>query len=154
MVLYSKGWYGISTEKNFMELVGRLIKLDGHYSISDNPSNEEIAHYMLIALDEIHQHLDENDRRNRRWLCSPIVYEEEVNRKIRLHNVTRDEAIVLCVLNVMMMLSVFEIELDPPVYGKGIPRYTGGQFSGKDWRPITYKYMRKKAEMWFNKKSN
>ena len=153
VVLLSKGWYGLTTEKNFMELVARLIKLDNQYYISDHPSDSEISHYMLIALDEIHQHLDEEDRKCGRWLCSPLRFEEDVNRYMRLIKCTREEAIVFSVLNVMMMLSNDEIELECPRYGKGLPRYTGGKFSRIEWKPITYTFMRKNAEKFFGKQS-
>jgi len=153
VVLMSKGWYGLTTEKNFMDLVARLIRLDNQYYISEHPSDSEISHYMLIALDEIHQHLDEDDRKCGRWLCSPLRFEEDVNRYMRLIKCTREEAIVFSVLNVMMMLSNEEIELECPRYGKGLPRYTGGKFSKLEWRPITYTFMRKNAEKFFGKQS-
>lgn len=149
VVLYSKGWYGITTENDFMELVARLIKLDDAYCTPKNMNNETIATYMLIALDKIHQHLDEDDRRCGRWLCSPLRFYEEVNRQMRICDCTREEAIVLSVLNVMMMLSNDEIDLNLPKYGKGLPRYTGGKFSGKDWHSITYTYMEKNARNFF-----
>lgn len=149
VVLLSKGWYGQTTEKTFMRLVARCLAMSDDYYIKEDISDDEVAHWMLIALDKIHSHLIAEELRYGRWIASPLRFEEEVNRKIRLCNVDRNEAITLAVLNVMMMLDNKEIELELPRYGKGLPRYTGGTFSNRNWQPITYSYMRKNAERFF-----
>ena len=148
VVLYAKGWY--KRTDNVFDDIKECLKEDNVYNTWDNMSPRDICAYMLRCLDKIYGYLDDNDKKNGRWLCSHAAFLDEIEHKMKFYGNTYEEAIVYTVLSILQGLSIDEIELKAPKYGKG-RRRMGGLFSNY---PIsmTYKEMNKIAQLTFNKK--
>lgn len=148
VVLYAKGWY--ERTDNVFNDIKKCIEEDNYYITWDKMSPKDICGYMLRCLDKIYDYLDNDDKKNGRWLCSHAAFLEKIEHNIKFYGNTYEEAIVYTVLSILAELSVDEIELKAPKYGKG-RRRIGGIFSNY---PIsmTYKEMNKHAQLMFNKK--
>lgn len=146
VVLYSKGWY-IRTD-NIFDDIKKCIEEDNIYNTWDNMSPRDICSYMLRCLDKIYTYLDDNDKRNGRWLYSHAAFLDKIEHNMKFYNKTYEEAIVCTVLSILSELSVDEIELKKPKYGKG-RRRMGGMFQNY---PIsmTYTQMNKIAKKFFD----
>ncbi len=146
VVLYSKGWY-IRTD-NIFDDIKKCIEEDNIYNTWDNMSPRDICSYMLRCLDKIYTYLDDNDKRNGRWLYSHAAFLDKIEHNMKFYNKTYEEAIVCTVLSILSELSVDEIELKKPKYGKG-RRRMGGMFQNY---PIsmTYTQMNKIAKKIFD----
>lgn len=145
VVLYAKGWY--QRTDNIFEDIKKCIEEDNIYNIWPNMSSRDICSYMLRCLDKIYTYLDDNDKRNGRWLCSHAAFLDKIEHNMRFRGNTYEEAIVYTILSILGELSIDEIELKKPKYGKG-RRRLGGMFN--DY-PIsmTYKEMNKIAQKTF-----
>lgn len=145
VVLYSKGWY--ERTNNIFDDIKKCIEEDNIYNTWDNMSPRDICSYMLRCLDKIYTYLDDNDKRNGRWLYSHAAFLDKIEHNMKFYNKTYEEAIVYTVLSILSELSVDEIELKKPKYGKGCRRI-GGMFTNY---PIsmTYTQMNKIAQKAF-----
>lgn len=148
VVLYAKGWY--QRTDNVFNDIKECIEEDNYYITWDKMSPKDICGHMLRCLDKIYDYLDDDDKKNGRWLCSHAAFLEKIEHNIKFYGNTYEEAIVYTVLSILAGLSVDEIELKAPKYGKG-RRRIGGILSNY---PIsmTYKEMNKLAQLSFNKK--
>lgn len=134
VVLYSKGWY--ERTNNIFDDIKKCIEEDNIYNTWDNMSPRDICSYMLRCLDKIYTYLDDNDKRNGRWLYSHAAFLDKIEHNMKFYNKTYEEAIVYTVLSILSELSVDEIELKKPKYGKG-RRRMGGMFQNY---PISMTY--------------
>lgn len=148
VVLYAKGWY--QRTDNVFNDIKECIEEDNYYITWDKMSPKDICGHMLRCLDKIYDYLDDDDKKNGRWLCSHAAFLEKIEHNIKFYGNTYEEAIVYTVLSILAELNVDEIELKAPKYGKG-RRRMGGLFRNY---PIsmTYKEMNKLAQLSFNKK--
>ena len=145
IVLYAKGWY--ERTDNVFEDIKKCIKQDNHYNVWDGMSKRDICSLMLRCLDKIYSYLDEDDKKCQRWLYSHAAFLEKIEHNMNFYGNTYEEAIVYAVLSILAELTIDEIELKAPKYGKGYRRI-GGMFT--DY-PIsmTYKEMNKIAQKAF-----
>lgn len=134
VVLYSKGWY--ERTNNIFDDIKKCIEEDNIYNTWDNMFPRDICSYMLRCLDKIYTYLDDNDKRNGRWLYSHAAFLDKIEHNMKFYNKTYEEAIVFTVLSILSELSVDEIELKKPKYGKG-RRRMGGMFQNY---PISMTY--------------
>lgn len=148
VVLYAKGWY--QRTDNVFNDIKECIEEDNYYITWDKMSPKDICGHMLRCLDKIYDYLDNDDKKNGRWLCSHAAFLEKIEHNIKFYGNTYEEAIVYTVLSILAGLSVDEIELKAPKYGKGRRRIGG--ILGNYPISMTYKEMNKLAQLSFNKK--
>ena len=156
LVLYCKGWYEAYweriSEKNkdmFFRDLERAIKMNKDYWYPDKMSNEEVLGYLLKSLDLIYTYLDDEDKRNGRWLCSHKAFRDETKKYMSLYEVDEEYAIALMICGILQSMSKDEIKLNKPVYKKGSWRL--GRYDGKPSISMTYKYMNSRASKMFDK---
>ena len=145
IVLYAKGWY--QRTDNIFEDIKKCIEEDNYYNVWNKMSERDICSVMLKCLDNIYEYLDDNDKKNGRWLYKHSAFLDKIEHNMKFWGNTYEEAIVYTILSILGELSVDEIELKKPKYGKG-RRRLGGMFN--DY-PIsmTYKEMNKIAQKTF-----
>ena len=146
IVLYAKGWY---QRKDLIEDLGYLLSQVYGYSINNE---EEVAMHMLRILDNLYDDLHISSSCGSRWLYTHVDFELEVRKRMRLYDCSRDHAIILSVLSILLSLSNYEIELNPPYYGKH--EYFRLGCIGRSY-PIsmTYTHMNRMAEKVFGRAS-
>lgn len=149
IVLYSKGWYQ-SYKGDMIDDLGYLISKI--YDVDVHLLNEkEVSHYMLLALDNLCEEMNIQFGQNRcRWYSSHARFEEEVEHRMHLYEVSRERAIILTILSVFQGLSVDEIKLNCPHYGKK-EHFRLGRIGEKYPISMTYKEMNSIAEKMFKK---
>lgn len=148
VVLYSKGWY--ERTGDIFEDIRKCLEEDNHYYVWPNMGRCDICRYMLMCLDKVYEHLDDEDRRNGCWLCSHAAFLDKINHYINFYEKTYEEAVVYTVLEVLSCMSKDQIELKKPVYGKGRRRI--GLMFRETPKSMTYKEMNKIASKTFDEK--
>ena len=103
---------------------------------------------LLKALDLIYTYLDEEDKRNGRWLCSHKAFRDETKKYMSLYNVSEEYAIALMIHGILQCMSKDEIKLNKPVYKRGSWRL--GRWDDKPSISMTYKYMNSRASKMFD----
>lgn len=158
LVLYSKGWYdnNTNTEDEFFNRIETIIKMNGNRSYYDKMSREEIMHMMLNAHRQIISRLNDDEKQTPFWAATPETFYQQVKDWMRraewYYNtkISFDYATARVILDVMSQLTLEQIDLKKPVYGKG--RLRMGTMFGET-RPIslTYTQMNREAEKVFGK---
>jgi hypothetical protein len=157
LVLYCKGWYEAywerTSERNnkdmFFADLERAIKMNKDYWYPDKMSKDEVIGYLLKALDLIYTYLDDEDKRNGRWLCSHKAFRDETKKYMSLYNIDEEYAIALMIHGILQCMSKDEIKLNKPVYKRGSWRL--GRCDDKPSISMTYKYMNSRASKMFDK---
>lgn len=115
IVLYSKGWYKRSDD--ICEDLGYLFRKIYGWT----PTRpDEVADFMLTAVDRLYEEkkIAFDSERCGRWNNSFHSFNREIKQRMSLYNVSWDMAIIYWALNVFSQLTVDEIQINPPVYGK------------------------------------
>ena len=146
IVLYAKGWYA-KKKSTWEDLAFLFSKIYAYKAKNEH----ETAMLMIKVLDTLYDELELN--RNREnvsavWLSSHELFENEVNKNILLYDTTRDSAIIIAVLCVLLNLTNKEIKLNPPHYSKK-EYFRLGQLFGEPPISMTYKEMNKIAQKQF-----
>ncbi|MBP5722076.1 MAG: hypothetical protein J6X18_00630 [Bacteroidales bacterium] len=146
IVLYSKGWYERS--ENILEDLGYLFsKIYGWTPTTE----DEVANFMLITIDELYEKLGIGFTTNGygKYNNSFASFNYEINNRMRLYKVSYNMAIILWAMSIMMGLDRTQIKLNAPKYGKKERFRLGRAFGGKYPISMTYKEMNKRAKAMF-----
>lgn len=149
IVLYSKGWYE-NTDDLFYDVEQSIRKNNNYVYPEKRMTEERVIMWLFKALDEIYQHLTEEDKKCHFWLISHLSFYNAVNDKQRLLNISTNESIVLIILGIFLQMDNKMIKLNKPVYKKG-ERRLGCFFSKKYPISMTYKHMNDIATKFFDK---
>jgi hypothetical protein len=95
-----------------------------------------------MCLDELAKYFRSNGVS--KWWDSYLHMSIEINGNMYIYNKCQEEALIMFVFKVLMMLDKKDIELPKPIYGKGYPRYCN------KWG-MTYAEMNRIAEGFFGK---
>ena len=147
VVLYSKGWYE-RTGDIFADLKA-CFEEDNRYNTWPGMTPRDICRLMLICLEKVYDHLDDEDKKNGRWLCSHAAFLDKIEHNMKFYENTYEEAIVYAVLSILGCMSRDEIELKKPVYGKGRRRI--GEMFRATPKSMTYTEMNRRAAAVFDK---
>ena len=144
LVLAAKHWYVRDENENIYDFVLRLVKLEDKYIVFDKREHKsEAVRYCLMCLDEVAKHFRSNGVEM--WWDKYCALYGEIERFIHLYGAKeREEALIIFVFNVLMMLDKKDIDLPKPIYGKGYPRLNNDN-------GFTYKHMRNMADKIFGK---
>lgn len=140
IVLYCKGWYQTPEGEAMLD---DLAYLFGEIYGWRPKTEEEIAHFMLIVLDNLFQEQDIKFKSDS-WIYCFSGFSNEVKKKMRIYDCSYDMAIILTVRSILQHLSVDEIKLNKPVYGKGKHFRMGSLFTRLPLS-MTYKEMNRRA---------
>ena len=145
-VLYAKGWYEKSD--NILNDLGYLFSKIYAWTPK---SEEEVAHFMLITIDTLYEQLGVSFTTNSygRYNNSFASFHEEINRRMRLYEVSYEKAIILWAISILMQLDKEQIKLNAPKYGKKEHFRMGRAFGGKYPISMTYAEMNRRAKQMF-----
>lgn len=134
LVLYCKHWYKHSD--NILDDLGYIFSQIYAWTPK---TEEEVAHFMLRAVDVLYDELGIkfDSERNGHYNNSFASFQAEIKNRMRLYQVSYDMACIYWAINVFSQLSRNEIKLNPPVYGKKEHFRMGGLFSE---HPISMTY--------------
>lgn len=144
LVLAAKHWYVRDENESIYDFVLRLVKLEDKCIVFDHKDHKgQAVTYCLMCLDELAKHFRSNGIE--RWWDNYCALYGEIEKYIHLYGAKeREEALILFVFNVLMMLDKKDIDLPKPIYGRGYPRLT-------NYNGYTYKQMRDMADKVFGK---
>ena len=144
LALAAKHWYVRDNNESIYDFVLRLVKLEDKYIVFDHKDHKgEAVRYCLMCLDEVAKHYRSNGVT--KWWDNYCTMEGEIQNYISLYGTKeREEALIVFVFNVLMMLDEKDIDLPKPIYGKGYPRLC-------NYNGFTYKHMRDMADNIFGK---
>jgi len=146
IVLYAKGWYEKS--ENILDDLGYLFSKIYAWTPK---TEQEVAHFMLITIDKLYEELEIKFSTNgcRRYNNSFASFHEEINRRMYIHKVSYEMAIILWAIDILMQLDRNQIKLNAPKYGKKEHFRLGKAFGGKYPISMTYKEMNCRAKQMF-----
>lgn len=145
IVLYAKGWYERS--ENICEDLDYLFsKIYGW----TEPKEREVSHRMLVVLDKLCEATNATLKDCPQWWCmSHANFEEEVRKRMYIYdNCSRDMAIIFTVLSILQGLSLDDIKLNVPHYGRK-EHFRMGSLFGKNPISMTYTEMNRRAKEMF-----
>ena len=142
LVLAAKHWYVRDESESIYDFILRLVKLDDKYFVPDHKDHKgEAVRCCLMCLDELAKYYRSNGIEM--WWDNYCVMNSEIEKNLNIYGAKEyEEALIMFVFNVLMVLDKEDIDLPKPIYGKGYPRLT-------NYNGYTYKHMRNKAdEIW------
>lgn len=144
LVLAAKHWYVRGENESIYDFILRLVKLEDKYIVFDKREHKsEAVRYCLMCLDELAKYYRSNGVTN--WWDNYLTMNGEIWKYLHLYGANeREEALIMFVFNVLMMLDKKDIDLPKPIYGRGYPRLN--HYNG-----FTYKQMRNMADKIFGK---
>lgn len=144
LVLAAKHWYVRGENESIYDFVLRLVRLEDKYIVFEHKDHKgEAVRYCLMCLDELAEYYRSNGVT--KWWDNYLTMNSEINKYLHLYGVKeREEALIMFVFNMLMMLDKKDIDLPKPIYGKGYPRYC------HKWG-MTYAEMNRIAEGFFGK---
>lgn len=138
LVLAAKHWYVRGENESIYDFVLRLVKLEDKYIVFDKMEHKsEAVRYCLMCLDELAKYFRSNGVS--KWWDSYLTMDLHIYGAKE-----REEALIMFVFNVLMMLDKKDIELPKPIYGKGYPRMDNKN-------GMTYSEMNRIADGFFGK---
>lgn len=144
IVLYAKGWYQRS--ENIVDDLGYLFsKIYGWQPTTE----KEVADFMVRVLDKLYEQKEITFKADSNMHCF-TGFHNEVNRRMSIYNVSYNRAVILLVLSELQQLSVDEIKLKAPHFGKK-EHFRMGMLFGEWPKSMTYKEMNKRAQKAFNR---
>lgn len=155
VILYAKGWYKKSG--NVFADVAECIKRNTNRCIRVPKREDDLksfaVYWLLKILDDLHEKFNVDEKSGQFWLYGHHNLYSEVIKRQSFFELTYEEAVCWCVLNVLMELNRYQVKLNPPVYKRG-ERRLGNNLS-KDEYPIsmTYKHMNDIAKRIFEPKA-
>lgn len=144
LVLAAKHWYIRGENENIYDFILRLVKLEDKYIVFDKREHKcEAVRYCLMCLDELARYYRSNGVT--KWWDNYFTIHSEIEKYFHLYGAKeREEALIMFVFNVLMMLDKKDIDLPKPIYGRGYPRLN-------NYNGYTYKQMRNMADKIFGK---
>ena len=142
LVLAAKHWYVRGENENIYDFILRLVKLEDKYIVFEKREHKkEAVRYCLMCLDELAKYFRSNGVS--KWWDNYYTMKCEIDKYLNIYGAEcYEEAFILFVFNILMMLDKEEISLPKPIYGKGYPRFINGN-------GMTYMEMNKKADKFF-----
>lgn len=137
IVLYCKGWYQTPKGDTMLDDLGYLFSKVYAWTPK---TEEDIAHFMIIVLDTLYENKKFNNDFSNLF--------NEVKRNMRLYQCSFDMGIILYVHSVLQGLSVKEIKLNAPHYGKK-EHFRLGMLLGEYPISQTYSEMNRRAQQVF-----
>lgn len=139
LALAAKHWYVREKFESIYDFVLRLVRLENKYIVFDKRDHKaEAVRYCLMCLDELAEYYRSNGVT--KWWDNYLTMNSEINKFLHLYDAKeREEALILFVFNILMMLDNKDIHLPAPVYGKGYPRMDNKN-------GMTYTEMRNRAK--------
>lgn len=146
IILYCKGWYQ-SKDDDIIKDLGYLFSKIYAWA----PKTEhEVARMMLRVLDKLYA--DENKVFDDESPFCFVSFFDEVERDMRLYNVSFDMAIIIYVKSRLFEVRASKLKLNPPHYGKKEHFRLGNPWGYKYHISMTYKEMNRIAEKAFSEK--
>ena len=144
LVLAAKHWYVRGENESIYDFILRLVKLEDKYIVFEKRDKKgEVVRYCLMCLDELAKYFRSNGVT--KWWDNYLTMKSEVDKYLHIYGAKEyEEALIMFLFNVLMMLDKKEIDLPKPIYGKGYPRLN-------NYNGYTYKQMRNKADNIFGK---
>ena len=144
LVLAARHWYVRGEGESIYDFVLRLIKLEDKYFVSDKKEHKgEAVRYCLMCLDELATYYRSHSIT--KWWDNYCTMSSEINKYRFLYGAKEyEEALIMFVFSVLLLLDNSDIELPKPIYGKGYPRLNNNN-------GCTYKQMRNLADQFFGK---
>lgn len=144
LVLAAKHWYIRGENENIYDFVLRLVKLENKYIVFDRKDHKRQAvHYCLMCLDKLAKYYRSNGIT--KWWDNYCTMSSEIEKFVYFYGAKEhEEALIMFVFNILMMLEGKDIDLPKPIYGKGYPRLN-------NYNGFTYKHMRDVADKIFEK---
>lgn len=144
LVLAAKHWYIRGENENIYDFVLRLVKLEDKYIVFDRKDHKgEAVRYCLMCLDELAKYYRSNGIT--KWWDNYCTMSSEIEKFVYFYGAEgHEEALIMFVFNILMMLEGKDIDLPKPIYGKGYPRLN-------NYNGFTYKHMRDVADKIFEK---
>lgn len=145
LALAAKHWYVCGENESIYDFIFRLVKLEDKYIVFEKREHKkEAVRYCLMCLDELAKYYRSNGIEN--WWDNYYTMEGEIQKYIGLYGGAkeREEALIMFVFNVLVMLDKKDIDLPKPIYGRGYPRLNNKN-------GFTYKHMRDMADNIFGK---
>ena len=144
VVLYAKGWY---ERKDLFKDLGHIFQEIYWWE----PQKHDIVDMMWRILDKVCEHFEPEEKA---YFLTFAYVENQVAHYMDLYNCDRDTAVCYFVIGVLQGLTLDQIEVKKPVYGKKkYFRYGGGLIVTHDMhrkvQTMTYKQMNKMAEKAF-----
>ena len=146
IVLYSKGWYKRT------DLVSDLGYIFSEIYNWTPETEEEVARFMLIAIDHLYTELEISFDCNSygKYKNSFASFSDEIRKRMRLYDVSYDMAIILFGLSIFQQLDNTQIKLNPPHFGKK-EHFRLGMLLGEYPISQTYTEMNKRVNIFFNR---
>ena len=144
LALAAKHWYVREKFESIYDFVLRLVRLENKYIVFDKRDHKaEAVRYCLMCLDELAEYYRSNGVT--KWWDNYCTMNSEIGKYVYLYGAEGyEEALIMFVFNVLMMLDKKDIDLPKPIYGKGYPRLN-------NYNGFTYKHMRDMADNIFGK---
>lgn len=144
LVLAAKHWYVRGENESIYDFILRLVKLEDKYIVFDKREHKsEAVRYCLMCLDELAKYYRSNGVT--KWWDNYCTMNSEIAKYLHLYGANeREEALIMFIFNILMMLDKKDIDLPKPIYGKGYPRLN-------NYNGYTYKQMRSRADEIFGK---
>ena len=144
LVLAAKHWYVCAENENIYDFVVRLVKLEDKYFVFEHGDHKgQAVRYCLMCLDELAKYFRSNGVT--KWWDNYCTMKNEIEKYLDIFGAKeREEALIMFVFNVLMLLDKKEIDLPKPIYGKGYPRLSNDN-------GFTYKHMCDFADKNFGK---
>ena len=145
IVLYDKCWFEHS--ENIVDDLSYLFQKIYAWKPKDE---KEVARFMLRAIDTLYgeMNLKFDKEHSGRFNNSLVSFVEEIDKRVWLYDCSRDMAIIYWALGIFSNLSINEIKLTKPHYGKKEHFRLGSMF-GKRNISMTYKEMNRIADKHF-----
>ena len=144
LVLAAKHWYVRGENENIYDFVLRLVKLEDKYIVFDRGDHKgQAVKYCLMCLDELAKYYRSNGIE--KWWDNYCTIKGEIEKYLHFYGAKEyEEAVIMFVFNVLMMLDKKSLDLPKPIYGSGYPRLN-------NHNGFTYKHMRDMADSVFGK---
>jgi len=141
LALYAKGWY---ERKDLWDDLGYMF--DQIYGWQ--PKKHDIVSWMWRVLDKICKHLDPGEET---YFSTFASVDDKIMHDMFIYDCDRDTAICYFVIGVIQGLTIDQLEVKKPVYGKGrYFRYGGGLIvtheAHRKVQTMTYKQMNHMAD--------
>jgi len=146
IVLYSKGWYKKT------DLVSDLGYIFSNIYGWTPKTEEEVARFMLIAIDKLYTELEISFdyNFNGKYKNSFASFSDEIRRRMRIYDVSYDIAVILFALSIFQQLDNTQIKLNPPHFGKK-EHFRLGIMFGEYPISQTYTEMNRRVNNFFNR---
>lgn len=144
IILYCKGWYQ-SKDDDIIKDLGYLFS---KIYLWTPKTEHEVARMMLRVLDKLYA--DENKVFDDESPFCFVSFFDEVERNMRLYNVSFDMAIIIYVKSRLFEVRASKLKLNPPHYGKKEHFRLGNPWGFKNPISMTYKEMNRIAAKAFS----